>query len=56
MKLTMETDVSRWADEERLEEVLLGQLVDVCRDVDPIEKIMSVWKHHKEEFLTFDLV
>ena len=31
----MEADVSRRADEERLEEVVLGQLVDVLRDVDP---------------------
>ena len=31
----MKADVARGADEERLEEVVLGQLVDVLRDVDP---------------------
>ena len=33
--LTVEADVARGADEEGLEEVVLGQLVDVGRDVDP---------------------
>ena len=31
----MEADVPRWADEERLEEVLLSQLVNVGRDINP---------------------
>ena len=31
----METDVARGTDEERLEKVMLRQLVDVLRDVDP---------------------
>ena len=35
LRLTVEADVARGTDEERLEQVVLRQLVDVLRDVDP---------------------